>query len=365
MMMSFIVKGSVFLYLLTVLMVQGHSLSIEQVMLVLLIVIFTLLIERFKYKVVSTIGILLLTIWLVQHDSRFIVLFALSMYDFTLQRKYSGSVITLAIVIAYLWGQYMGNDLVYVLVLLMSAGLGYVVDRREHEKIQLETAVDHERRLRYELERARLQLLQSSMDIAAITEVKERERIAREIHDHVGHQLSATLIQLQAAAKLHQRDAERAMVMVDKSIINLMGSVDLLRDTVHNLKPNVMMGENYLRSLVEEFTYCPVELQIRGNWEQVPSLHLELIIVNMKEALTNCARHSGATKLHIILDANTHYTRSYIKDNGRGCGAIREGMGISGMKERVRMAGGSLSITSEEGFLIVCVIPREYKGGLA
>lgn len=60
---------------------------------------------------------------------------------------------------------------------------------------------------------------------------------------------------------------------------------------------------------------------------------------------------------------NEIYTRLYIRDNGTGCVKIKEGMGLSGMRERVENMGGSFSISSEKGFMIVCVIPIESEKG--
>jgi signal transduction histidine kinase len=90
---------------------------------------------------------------------------------------------------------------------------------------------------------------------------------------------------------------------------------------------------------------------------------METIVTNIKEALTNITKYSSATKAYISIEVNEKYIRLYIKDNGVGSKKIKEGLGLSGMRERVRNVGGSISISSEDGFLIVCIIPIDSKGG--
>ncbi len=64
------------------------------------------------------------------------------------------------------------------------------------------------------------------------------------------------------------------------------------------------------------------------------------------------------------MDIHERIIRLYIKDNGAGCSHVRESLGLSGMKERVRNAGGHITITPTGGFMIVCILPRddEHKG---
>jgi signal transduction histidine kinase len=98
---------------------------------------------------------------------------------------------------------------------------------------------------------------------------------------------------------------------------------------------------------------------LSGDFNSVPSAHLELLSATIKEALTNTARYSQATKVEIKIDVSMNYTRLYVKDNGTGSSNIEEGLGLSGMKERTRNLGGSFHINSRDGFMIVCVIPRQ------
>ncbi len=64
-------------------------------------------------------------------------------------------------------------------------------------------------------------------------------------------------------------------------------------------------------------------------------------------------------KIEIEIEIREEIIRLFMKDNGSGCNYVHEGMGISGIRERVENAGGSFSVTPQKGFMIVCILPRE------
>jgi signal transduction histidine kinase len=171
------------------------------------------------------------------------------------------------------------------------------------------------------------------------------------------------LIQLQAAYKLYDRDGEKSRVILKKSIEGLSESVTLLRDTVHSIKLNENLGVEYLKKIIDNFSFCPVDIQFNGDFNKIPPNHMEILGTNIKEALTNASKYSKASKVEIKIDSNEMFTRLYIKDNGIGCDKIKEGLGLSGMEERIRNIGGTMSVSSDNGFLIVCIIPKDDVGG--
>lgn len=357
--MNYIVKGIILLYFMAEL-VAGGGVTYGLLSVFLIIVAIQIYNERFAGRVGWAVATLLLVYAGAAADTRFAVLFALTLYDFTLKKSYVG--------LAAAFGGTVYFAMADTTQLPSAAWGGLCIllaamqRTRQQEREHFRQTLDNERRLRYELEQAKAQLLHSSKEIASIAEVKERNRIARDIHDSIGHSIAGILIQLQAAYKLHAKDEAKSLALVSKSIEGLAGSVEMLRETVHNIKPRERTGVEYVRSIVDNFAFCPVELKLSGDFNDVPAAHLEIVATNMKEALTNAARYSQATKVDITVDANERYTRLYIKDNGVGCPRIKEGLGLSGMKERVRNMGGTVSISAGDGFLIVCVIPREGSG---
>ncbi|HEY8910736.1 MAG TPA: sensor histidine kinase [Desulfosporosinus sp.] len=316
--------------------------------------------EKFKDTVYTTIAsfiLICLGIWL---DRNFTFLLCIPLFDFTNKKTYIG------VAPVFLLGMYLTIEFrlpSLILIMGLCGILAFVMGEAEEKESNYKNRLDEERRLRYEFERTKSKLLNASKDIAHLTEVSERNRIAREIHDNVGHSIAGILIQLQAANKLFDRDEKKSQEILKKSIENLSNALTLLRNTVHNIKPKETLGVEYLKSVINNFGFCPVELKFYGNFGLLAPSQLEILGLIFKEALTNAANHSKATRVDISIDINEKYTRLYIKDNGIGCNKLKEGLGISGMKERVLNIGGTISISSNDGFLIVCLLPMTNQEG--
>ncbi|MDR1736531.1 MAG: sensor histidine kinase, partial [Oscillospiraceae bacterium] len=195
---------------------------------------------------------------------------------------------------------------------------------------------------------------------ANLAEIAERSRIAQEIHDNVGHEISGASLALQTAIKLYEKGDARAGELLLQTAARLESANTHLRETVHNLKPARTLGSEELARLCEEFSFCPVSFT--GGGDLAGTAHWELLYISLKEALTNIARHSNATSAAVRLDGNARYIRMRISDNGRLKSKPKLGLGLTGMDERVRAAGGTLTISAESGFQIVCVLPKTTGG---
>lgn len=359
--MRYVLKIGFILY--AIIMLSLEKQVPYEVLAVMLITVASII---FKERYADSLYMVMITFILicigVYMDPHLGVLFCISAFDFTFKKAYLGMLPVIAASATLLYG----NEGFPGLLLLMgvSGMLAFVLRKSEEKELHFRKVLDDERRLRYELEQTKMKLLNSSREIASITEVKERNRIAREIHDSIGHRITGILVHLQASYKLYKRDEEKSLDMLSKSIENLSGTIEMIRDTVHNIKPQEMLGIEYIKSMINNFSLCPIDLKFSGNFNQLPAHHLEIIATNMKEALTNASRYSNATKMEIAIDANEQFTRIYIKDNGKGCDKIKEGLGLSGMKERVQNIGGSLTFSGKEGFLIVSLLPRQEGGGV-
>lgn len=320
--------------------------------------------ERFRDTVWMSVSLLVLAGGLALSHAPFAVLLGIPCYDLVVKRLYP----LLPAILLFLLG--IGREPSYEVLALHALIIGlcglvaYSDERAERKRLGFQHTLDNERRLRYELESAKSRLMHAAREIAAITEIRERNRIARQLHDSIGHDLTGILIQLQAAHKLYGRDDSKAQAMLERSISGLADSVEHVRNTVHNIVPRQTLGLDYLQSVAKQFAYCPVHLQTSGDFNAVLPAHLEIIGLAMKEALTNVARHSGASAVDVAIDAGELYTRLHIRDNGKGADPVKEGMGLGGIRERIRNLGGQVSISGSDGFRIVCVLPREGGGGI-
>lgn len=331
----------------------------------IIILLFIVAVNILKERYLDSIYIILLNFLIVISgsfmDNSFIIMLCPVVFDFINKKAYYGLPLVLAGEILLL---YQEANLGFILLLTFISGLmGYIMKSAEEKERRYVSSLDDERRLRYELENTKARLLASAKETTYLAEVKERNRIAREIHDNVGHNIAGILIQLQAAAKLFHRDSEKSARILDKSITGLSEAVSLLRETVHNIKPQESMGIEHIQNIIRNFGFCPVDFKYYGDFNNLPSSHMEMLCSNIKEALTNAAKHSKCTNIGVTIDVNERYTRLHIKDNGVGCVRLKEGMGLSGMRERVENMGGSFSVSTEKGVMIVCVIPIQNEKG--
>lgn len=276
-------------------------------------------------------------------------------FDLSFKKLYIG-VLPLVISV-YAFSLYQ-TDPSLPLLLAFSALYASALEKIATQQSENQNTLDKERRLRYSLEEAKHKLLKSQEEVEHITEIKERNRIAREIHDNVGHSIAGILIQMQVAMQFVERDSGKAKLAIDKCLAKLTETLDVLRDTVHNMRPAKRIGLPYIKTVIEDFAYCPIEFEHSGDFSTLSSPYIESMSAIIKESLTNSSRYSIASKVWVKADVNEKYVRLEIRDNGVGCSRITEGLGLSSMRERVANLGGTISINGDSGFLIVCVLYR-------
>lgn len=213
-------------------------------------------------------------------------------------------------------------------------------------------------------EKNRVLLEKQDYEIYTAT-LRERNRIAREIHDNVGHLLSRSILLLGAARTVNQQDNLHSLLgHLDTSLNSAMDSI---RSSVHDLHDDSVNLEETLQSLIAEFSFCPVILQYDMSRSVLREVKYCFINVT-KEALSNVIRHSNASQVRITMREHPALYQLCIEDNGSGhtAGFEREqpahsGIGLANMRERVQALNGTLQITAGKGFRIFIIIPKEIK----
>ena len=319
-----------------------------------------IVVERFKQNYFTIIAELLLISYGTYLNYSFSPLYGVLAFNFIYSGYYLG------LILSFISGIYFAkNSEVYIFI--MSFGLsmmyGYIMKLFNNREKTFKKSFDYERQLRYELESTKARLLNSEKEIEHITEIRERNRIARELHDNIGHSMAGILMELQVVQKLYNKDDETAKKYLESSIEGVSNSLTVIRNTAYNIKPKEEIGIGYIEKLIKEFKFCNVDFKHTGDALSIPPNIIGIINTNIKEALTNASKYSNADNIIIRLDVNEKFVRLYIKDNGKGAVNIKEGLGLSGMRERVKNAGGSISISGEDGFLIVCIIPLDFGEG--
>ena len=194
--------------------------------------------------------------------------------------------------------------------------------------------LDNERRLRYQLEEVKQRLISSQREIEKLSLLKERERIARELHDSLGHTLSSLNIQLNALFKIVEKadntnlNKNEVLERLNKLRTQVSSAIEMVRKTVYEIKleSDILLDE--IAKAVSSFEFCKVVYNLNRKNSNIPSYCLENFLAIIKEALTNVCRHSDATLVEINLDLTEKYARLYVKDNGTKKENIKEGMGF-------------------------------------
>jgi two-component system, NarL family, sensor histidine kinase DesK len=186
-------------------------------------------------------------------------------------------------------------------------------------------------------------LERANSEIERLSQEAERERIARDLHDLLGHTLTVITMKLDLARRLLSHDSDRArneIVEAEQTARNALAEV---REAVSGYRAEGLAEEisRARRSLLSAdvkltTTLAPVNLS---------SSQVNVLCLSLREAITNIVRHAHATVCHVALlekDRTIHFT---IEDNGLG-GQIREGNGLRGMRERLQSMAGAVKLTT-------------------
>lgn len=190
-----------------------------------------------------------------------------------------------------------------------------------------------------------------------IATLNERNRIAREIHDNVGHLLSSSILQVGALLAINKDETVKENLLVIKETLgNAMNSI---RVSVHDLYDESIDLRAQMEKLADEFTFCPLSLDydISGN----PERKLKYAFLSIvKEALSNIMKHSNADSAKIVLREHPALYQLIITDNGTVTGYDPEnGIGLKNISDRVLSFHGNINIFAKEGFQIFISIPKE------
>jgi signal transduction histidine kinase len=201
---------------------------------------------------------------------------------------------------------------------------------------------------------AQLQLRQSSARIEELATANERNRIAREIHDSLGHHLMAMHVHLEAAHALVGRDAVAELDCLARMRESLRQGLEDLRRSVSMLRAQPLDGRPFavaVAALVEDCRAAGVDAQLSVSGQPrtlSPAVEFALYRV-AQEALTNVRRHARAASVAIGLRYESAAVELAVDDDGIGAGPSAGGVGLTGVRERVDLLGGQVSIDTAIG----------------
>lgn len=245
----------------------------------------------------------------------------------------------------------------YIAALAAAAMLGYRTRQVERLKSEYIRTRDNLTAASMKLEsRVHKMAEQQEMEINIAT-LNERNRIAREIHDNVGHLLASSILQLGAVMAVTQEDQTKESLSVLKG--TLTDGMNSIRSSVHNLRDDAVDLYSILDGMTRDFSFCRAVL----NYELTSALPVSVryvIIGIVKEALANVIKHSDADEVSISLYEHPSIYQLIIKDNGHTLPTASDlsGMGLENIRQRGMSLGGVVNITSDNGFRIFISFPR-------
>ncbi|MPW25455.1 sensor histidine kinase [Alkalibaculum sp. M08DMB] len=271
----------------------------------------------------------------------------------------------------------------FIIIFVFIAGgfLGCILRVAKNERDYYKEESDIERRRRYEAENLNKEFLSLREEVFQMVELAERNRIAQQLHDDVGHELTGAVLGLQAfesiIEELELESYEKELFQKAKQRVD--NSATVLRQTVHNMKPYVSLGVEDLRGIVEEFCDIPISLKVFGNTEKVPIHYWFLLKTALKEGLTNIIRHANTTNVKAQLDVTQNILRFSLENDGVIIAKniantyvnkyldLNEGMGLRSLRQRTKSYGGNFSaaiIAGEDKFRLIIVLPL-FEGGIS
>lgn len=298
--------------------------------------------------------------------AQYIVFLPALLYNPVLHKKYYPC-LAYVIPVAVCLASGPSLDILYVLILsALSAYLAYSTahknDLIRQINILRDTAVEHE----ISLKEQNRKIIEGQNDQIYVATLQERNRIAREIHDNVGHMLSSSILQVGALISVSNGKG------IDETIIQLLHSLkdtlnlamDNIRNSVHDLHDESVDLNQSLKNLCERFSFCPVSLQCDVS-RFIPKDIKYCFITIANEALNNIIKHSNATQVNVIVKEHPGFYQLLIEDNGtKARGKTPEeisanGIGLKNMEERVNSLHGILRIQTDKGFKIFISIPKQ------
>ncbi len=220
---------------------------------------------------------------------------------------------------------------------------------------------DQIRKYSYELESAKTRLMDYSKQVEKISQLEERTRISRELHDSIGHSLTGVLMQVDACIQIMGVNKEKGMELLNSVYTNINSSIEMVKQTVHKLYPvGYKTNLESLRELINKFkleTGTNIQFIIDGNAFEISPTVETVIYSNVQEAITNSVRYSYSNCISIKLLYASEYIEIFISDDGVGAKDLKKGFGLTGIEERISIIGGTVSFSGNNGFHIHMRIP--------
>lgn len=235
--------------------------------------------------------------------------------------------------------------MLFAIALVLVTSTAVLVRRERTSREQAE-------RLLHDLGASHRQLVESQGRVAELATIEERNRLARDIHDSLGHYLTVVSVQLEKAQLLVAEDPVAASAAVanakrlaDQALSDVRESVGALR---RDEAPFLL--EPTLRGMVEDLRVLPLDLSLQVTGDEQPYSRQQLLALYraVQEGLTNVQRHARASRARVVVELTEATASVTVDDDGIGPPA-GAGDGLRGVRERLELVSGRLVLTNAPG----------------
>lgn len=198
-------------------------------------------------------------------------------------------------------------------------------------------------------------LMENQNNMIYMATLKERNRIAREIHDNVGHTLTRSILQLGAIKAINTEP------VLKKPLNDLHGSLGdamtNIRKSVHDLHDESIDLESSIRQLTEGISALDIHVDYDMS-NTIPKDIKYSFIAITKEAVSNAVKHSNGDTLDILLREHPGFYQLIVKDNGTDIKINNTGIGLANITDRVNAMKGTLKISTDNGFKLLITVAK-------
>lgn len=231
-----------------------------------------------------------------------------------------------------------------------------VIDENEETEGILKTRMERSnRKFKEELQKSHLNFENQMLE--------ERGRISQALHDKLGHSINGSVYKLEAAKLLIEKKPQECQKTIQEVIDNLRESMDEIRQILRRERPDkkrmALLSIQSLCEECEEKYHIHTTLNLSKESDSIPEKIWEIILDNIFEAVTNALKYAECKNIIITIIPMNQVVRCTIQDDGKGAATVEEGMGIDGMKKRVRSVQGFFDVETDlgVGFTINMVLP--------
>jgi len=264
----------------------------------------------------------------------------------------------------YTQATYLSDVLMFGVGLILAIAMANIAVGEQASRARLEKTLR-------ELEESHVQLTAYSARVAELSAEAERNRLARDIHDSLGHHLTAIAVQLEKAAAFRDRDRATAGQALADARSSARQALDDVRMSVRALRGDqppprltVMLADLVRQAAAGQQR---VTLTVTGDEGSISAAAHAVLYRSAQEALTNARRHSGAQEITVSATFGDREARLVVTDDGHGFDLGRHengaaggaGFGLLGMRERAALAGGHAQIDSwpRRGTTVTVTVP--------